>query len=284
MDLVSVSTVAFDGSPLDQALGSLAACGATSAELAYIEGFGDFDENAFSPEAARVARRSLEKARLASIAVSAHMDLGSPDALDKIVRRVAFCRGIGAHILITNTGAKDRAASVERAIEAVLPFCADMEVILALENPGHGSETLFGRAEEGAALARRFASPWLGLNYDVGNVLTLSEQAIRPEVDIHVALPFCVHAHLKDLRIEGPDWRYVAIGDGDVDYVDIATTLARVKPVMPVGLELPLRLLRPLVGRATRRNEPIAQHVAELAVRRSIAFWSRIRSPRAPDA
>ena len=281
MDLVSVSTVAFDGSPLDQVLDTIAACGATIAELAYIEGFGDFDENAFAPGAVREARRSLDSAGLKSVAVSAHMDLGSADALEKIVHRVAFCRGIGARILITNTGAKDRAKSVDRVIEAVLPFCADMKVILALENPGHGLETIFGVAEEGAALVRRFASPWLGLNYDVGNVLTLSEQAIRPEADIHAALPFCVHAHLKDMRIEGSDWRYVAIGEGVIDYGSIATTLAQVKPAIPVGLELPLRLRRPLVGRATRRSEPIALDVAELAVRRSIAFWKHVCSPGA---
>ena len=56
MGPVSVSTVAFDGYPLNLALGRMAECGATAAELSYIEGFGDFDEDAFAPRATRDAR------------------------------------------------------------------------------------------------------------------------------------------------------------------------------------------------------------------------------------
>ena len=60
---LSVSTVAYDGHPLDVALASLAALGIETVELAYIEGYSTaFDENVFSTSNAQTVRSALRDA------------------------------------------------------------------------------------------------------------------------------------------------------------------------------------------------------------------------------
>jgi sugar phosphate isomerase/epimerase len=89
-------------------------------------------------------------------------------------------------------------------------------VVVALENPGHGGEATNSHAAAGAAWVATFGSPWLKLNYDVANVLTYSERALRPEDDLAAAGDALAHLHVKDARATPKGWAYVPLGDGDV--------------------------------------------------------------------
>lgn len=273
---VSVSTVAFDGHPLPVALAAIAGCGARHAELAYIQGYGDFDETAFSAAAAGEARAELARAGLSSFAVSAHIDLGADGAPERLRRRLGFAGEIGAEFLITNAGPRASRDAVMRTLEAVLPFCLEAGLVLALENPGHGAGALFGCAEDGAALARAFASPALGLNYDAGNILTYSGGGRSPERDLPAALPFVVHAHLKDVRAAGADWVFTPLGDGQVGIDALAPALRRAN--LPIGIELPLRLRRPGRGDPVRAPTPEPVAAIERAVKASMALLQHGRS------
>ncbi|HLH49602.1 MAG TPA: hypothetical protein VKV96_09695 [Roseiarcus sp.] len=55
MTAISVSTVIFDGHPIETALDELAVLWVRLVEPAYIHGYMDFDESAFSDGAARTA-------------------------------------------------------------------------------------------------------------------------------------------------------------------------------------------------------------------------------------
>ncbi len=266
---ISVSTVAFDGYPLPFALSAIAGCGARHAELAYIQGYGDFDETAFSAAAAGVARTALAQAGLSSVAVSAHIDLGAGGALERLRRRIDFAGALSARVLITNAGTVAARDSVMRTLEAALPFCLDAGLVLALENPGHGTGALFGRAAEGVALVHAFASPGLRLNYDAGNVLTYSGGACRPETDLASALPVVAHVHLKDIEPRGADWVFTRLGDGELDLASLAPSLRQSD--LPIGIELPLRLRRPGRGDPVRASTPEPLAAIEHAVRSSLA-------------
>lgn len=266
---VSVSTVAFDGYPLPVALSAIAGCGARHAELAYIQGYGDFDETAFSAAAAGVARGELAQAGLSSVAVSAHIDLGAGGALERLRRRLDFAGAIGARILITNAGTTAARDAVMRTVEAALPLCLDAGLVLALENPGHGTGALFGCAAEGVALVQAFASPGLGLNYDAGNILTYSGGACRPETDLAAALPWVAHVHLKDFKPHGADWVFTPLGDGQLDLASLAPSLRQAD--LPIGIELPLRLRRPGRGDPVRASAPEPLAMIEQAVKSSLA-------------
>lgn len=273
---LSVSTVAFDGYPLPVALGEIAKCGVSYAELAFIEGYGDFDESVFTTASAGKARAELARTGLSSVAVSAHMDLGTDDALERLRRRIAFAREIGATILITNAGLCAAREAILRTIEAVLPFSLDAGVVLALENPGHGTGAIFACAHDGIKLARTFASPALGLNYDAGNIFTYSLGALNPEADLPAALPHVVHAHLKDVRAMGDDWVFTPLGEGEVYSDTLARSLRRAE--RPIGIELPLRLRRPGRGHPVRAQTPVPLAAIVQAVKTSVARLDDERS------
>lgn len=273
-DLPAVSTAAFDGYPMEVALDEVAFLGAGAAEPAFIRGYTEFDESAFSDAGARRLARGLADRGLAARAVSAHMDLAADGVGAMLARRVGFAGLLGAEVLITNAGPARARATILRRIEEALPALEAAGVTLALENPGHGGGDLIGRGEEGAALVAALASPRVRLNVDVGNLLTYAG-GVDPGPGLAAALPFAAHAHLKDVADDGLDWCFVPLGEGLVDWLAAAAAMARLAPGLPVAVELPLRLRRPGRGDPRRAAEPVPLPVIRNALRRSLDAWAR---------
>jgi sugar phosphate isomerase/epimerase len=240
---ISVSTVAYDGYPIDVALDEIARLGIALVEPAYIKGYMVFEENDFSDSAAVNMRRKLAVRGLSSIAISAHMDSGNPEATEMLARRLRFAAGIGARFVITNSTTIDRKDSLDRTLNSNLPLAAQLGVIVALENPGNGPTNLMRDGKSGADLVASFNSPSLRLNYDTSNTLTCTEGEVHPETDIDAALTVACHVHLKDVERLDDRWRYVAIGSGVLDY-DVILAKLKPRPDIPMTLELPLRLKR----------------------------------------
>ena len=267
MNEISVSTVVFDGHPLEIAFEELAALGLRHVEPAYIHGYMDFDETAFSDAAARACRARLSATGLSVRAISAHIDLGAPDAPERLARRLRFAAGIGATILITNAAMRSAAAAMLRCFEATLPQAEAARTIIALENPGHGRDALISDGVAGAALIAEFRSEWLRLNYDVANVLTYSEGGRRPEADFDAAKPALAHLHFKDARETEGGWVYAPLGEGNVALEHVARSVAGT--LLPVGVELPLRLSRRRGGNPERLRPPLDLPAIRAAVRLS---------------
>lgn len=275
---LSVSTALFDGYPIELALDEIAAARVGAVEPAYITGYIDFDETAFSDAAAAGLDRKIRAAGLSSFALSAHVNLGEPEAAEKILRRLAFARRTGAGILVTNAAPASLRDGFRQNVERILPECEAAGVILAVENPGHGANALVSSGADGAALIAEFASPWLRLNYDLGNVFTYSGERLMPEDDLDAALPFAAQVHVKDVLSSAEGWTFTAIGDGAIAYDRIAPRLAALAPDLPVCLELPLRLRRPMRRDPVRQTEPIPIEKIRTALRRSVDFWTAARS------
>ena len=142
--IVSVSTVLFDGHPMGRAFDLIAAAGATHVEPAFIRGYVDFAEPNLAPAPGAALRRRARDAGLAVHAVSGHLDLSGDDAGAGLARRIALAEACGACILITNAGPAARRDRIEATLEATLPLCERAGIVLALENPGHGSGDLLG--------------------------------------------------------------------------------------------------------------------------------------------
>jgi sugar phosphate isomerase/epimerase len=240
---ISVSTVAYDGYPLEDALREIAKIGIRLVEPAYIKGYMDFDEAHFEGAAIVMMRAQLAQHGLRTIAISAHMDSGNPDAVAMLARRIKFTAGIGARFTITNATTHDRRFQLEKTLAANLPLAESLGVTIALENPGNGPDNLMINGSCGAALVKSFNSPWLKLNYDTANALTCTEGETRPETDIDHALGEACHMHLKDVVQQDGRWRYVAVGKGEIDY-DVLLSKLKNRADLPLTLELPLRLKR----------------------------------------
>jgi sugar phosphate isomerase/epimerase len=268
----AVSTVAFDGYPLEVAFDEIAALGVRGVEPAFIRGYTDFDESTFSEGNAQRLGRALAGRGLRVQGLSAHMDLAAEDADAMLACRIGFAQGLGARILITNAGPESGRAAILRRIEAAIPALEAADVTLALENPGHGRGDLIGWGEQGAALVTQLDAPRVRLNVDVGNLLTYGGSV---EPGLSAALPFAVHAHLKEIAEEGSDWRFVPLGAGLLDWAAVADTLRCLAPALPVALELPLRLRRPGRADPVRSEFPLPLPAIREALTQSLAAWAR---------
>lgn len=269
---LSVSTVAFDGYGLDRAIAGIAEAGAALVELAFIQGYVDFDEDSFADAKGRALRQRIVAAGLGARCVSAHMDLSNPDAKAMLARRIGFAAMIGAEILITNAGPATGRDAITRVLEEAAGTCEQAGVTIALENPGHGWGALIEDSASGARFIHELDCPWIGLNYDAGNVHTYSRGALQP-ADDGAGADGWVSAHLKDMHVDGDALAFVPVGEGDVDYPRF---WPRLPPSLPVSLELPFRLFRHAWGDPARRDEPAELAAVRSGVARSIDFVRRL--------
>ncbi|KQT83840.1 hypothetical protein ASG48_10590 [Aurantimonas sp. Leaf443] len=255
--IVSVSAAPYDGHPLPVALESLARIGASHVEPAFIVGYTEpFDETAFLPSRVAAYRRALREAGLGCHAVSSHIDLGLPDAVEVFTGRLAFAADIGARIICTNAAARAREGAFRRNMDILLRRAEGFDVVIALENPGDGSDNLFNVAADGLDLVRRFASPYLKLNYDAANTASHRPMLADFAGDAIEALPASAHAHIKDLIREEAGWFFTAIGRGTIGCDRILAAL-RDYPDLPVSIELPSRIHRGPDARPLRQAMPV---------------------------
>ncbi|TPI10479.1 sugar phosphate isomerase/epimerase [Mesorhizobium sp. B4-1-3] len=262
---------------MELAIQEIAQAGAMHVEPAFIRGYIDFEEGMFTSTNASRLRAMAETAGLGIKAVSAHLDLSGPEAVDELSRRINFAGALGASFLITNAGPMTKRAGIRRAIDAVLPRLEQSGVTLALENPGHGRGDLLGNARMGAGFVREIGSRQVCLNHDAGNVFTYSHEATQPAEDIGAAIDTIGHAHLKGVVSRDAGWTFCALGNGAVDYLKYWRMLP---PALPVSIEMPLRLERPQHRDPQRRNTPVDMPTIRAALQESLRFVNALEAAR----
>lgn len=263
--MAAISTVVLDGLGLERGADLLAELDVAEVEVAYIEGYMPFDESTFTARTGQQVAALFAGHGIAMRAVSAHTDLGREDGLDRLLRRIDFAVGAGIGTVISNATTRTARPALMRTLEAGLPRLADAGVVLALENPGHGRDALLPDGAAGAAFAASWDSPWLRLNYDIGNAHTYAQGRIDLAADLAAALPHAQRLHLKDVVEVGGDWHFCPLGSGEVGYgTQITWPLLAGRDLT---VEHPLRLWRP------GRRDPVrrADIPSEAAVRAAIA-------------
>jgi sugar phosphate isomerase/epimerase len=270
--ILSVSAAPYDGYPLGVTLDSLANCGVSHVEPAYIVGYTEpFTEEAFEETAATAYRQAMATSGLRCHAVSAHMDLGTPDAREIFRRRMDFARSLGAGIINTNASLRVHAKQFRTNIDALAEHGAAIGLVIGLENPGNGEDDLVNTAADGVALVRAIGSPQVRLNFDPGNrVSHVKDDADAAEEGL-LALPSCGHFHIKDVKRRADGWYFVTLGAGDIDYGRVLSNFASY-PELPISIEIPLRLHRGPDALPVRRPAPVPLAEIEATLRAGLNF------------
>ena len=267
--ILSASGAPYDGHGRETMLDSIARVGFTHFEPAFIVGYTEpFTEDAFTWEEARGWCRALQASGLSCHAMSSHIDLGLADAVEIFIGRMDFAAAIGAKLIATNASARDREAAFFGNIETLLRHAETLGLVIALENPGDGSDNLINTASDGIALVERLASPFLRLNYDAANTASHRPDFGDFAQDAIGALTASAHAHIKDVRRTPEGWFFTPIGDGEIGCTHILSEIS-VLPDFPLSIELPLRLHRDASARPVRRADPVALETIEHALSRS---------------
>lgn len=274
---ISISALAFSGHDFSQACKAITACGARYIEPAFIEGYGAVSEDELGQRAANTIRDQAASSGLMCRSVSAHIDTGASDALDRMKRRIDFAATVGARYLITNSGSAGTEAQFSANLGKLADFAAARDVTICIENPGDGHH-LFSNARNMAEWKAKFDHPAIDLNYDFGNIFTASNEALDPALDMLAIVNTAAHFHIKDIASDATGWRMCAIGDGSVNYRAILPTLARSRPDAAFSIEMPIRLSRPGRGKPVFAPVPLAEEIT-LQLRRSIDFVTRHFQP-----
>ncbi|MGL4237388.1 sugar phosphate isomerase/epimerase family protein [Tabrizicola sp.] len=268
---ISISTVVLDGHEFGRGLELLAIAGSRAVEPAFIEGYTPFDEATFTEKGGLRLGQQIRDAGLTIRAMSLHTDLGREDSAAKLMRRLDFAAAAGAHIVITNATTKDRIVAFERTIALIQPELSIREMVLALENPGHGRDALLPNGTSGAAVVAGLNDPHIRMNYDIGNATSYGSLTANAAADLAEALPVVAHLHLKDFRSVGADWLFCPLGQGSIGY-GTAIPLDRLPADLPLGIEHPIRLWRPGRGDPVRRNEVPDEASVIAAVKTALEF------------
>lgn len=236
--IISVSSMAFDGYPLETALDELAGLGVTHVEPASVDKvFQHLVEADFCDARASWLKEQLGARGLSCVSLSAHMDLSRPDSADRFRRRLEFARAVGARIVNTIAGPAAGLAGFRANIPAIGTRAADLGLTLALEN--HGD--LVDRGRRIVEFIERIGIPAVRVNYDTGNAWYYAGGDLDPAAELDEVASVVAHVHLKDPRVDGGLMRWVALGEGVLDLPSVGRTLRERLPEVPVSIELSLR-------------------------------------------
>ncbi|MBW2122781.1 MAG: sugar phosphate isomerase/epimerase [Deltaproteobacteria bacterium] len=260
--IVSINTIAYQGLDLRTALST----------AGYSEGFAEKD---FSPGKARQLSNMLSEAGLLTVALAAHIDLGTEGAVSAFRRRIDFAMELGAKIVHTNPSQLTKSDLFYRNMEDLAPFAASRGAIIALENPGDGEGSLIGSGKQGVSLIQRVGSDSVRLNYDFCNAFSYSKGMIRPEEELHDNLPYTVHFHLKDMVQQERGWVFSEIGKGVIDYPAIFKFLAGEPEIPPISIEFPCRFRRARDFRPEKNPSPPPLQAIRHVLRGSLEYVRR---------
>jgi sugar phosphate isomerase/epimerase len=236
--IISVSSMAFDGYPLETALDELAGLGVRYVEPASVDKvFQHLVEADFCDARAAWLKDQMAGRGLSCVSLSAHMDLSRPDSEDRFRRRLEFAHAIGARIVNTIAGPMSGLGGFRANIPIIGKRAADLGLTLALEN--HGD--LVDRGRQIVEFIELIELPAVRANYDTGNAWYYSKGAINPAAELAEVAPVVAHVHLKDPRVEDGVMRWVAPGEGILALPAIGRILRDRLPAIPVSIELSLR-------------------------------------------
>lgn len=271
--ILSISTIAYDGYDFAAICDEIAAIGARYVEPIFIQGYtGEVEEDSFSEAAAQEMKKRMSGAGLSCYAFSSHMDLSAPGVVDVFTGRMVFAKTLGARIIVSNAAPVLRKKEFMANMDKLVKTAASLGLVIALENPGDGRESVVNGGRSGAEVIRQLDSEWVKLNYDFGNVMSHFSGMIRPEEDFLPAIPYAVHYHLKDVKAFEDGWQHTEIGKGSIDYRKVITTLVERCPHLHVSLEIPLRLTRTRDASPRRYDAPLPISVIRSVVKSSFEY------------
>ena len=273
--IISVSSAPYDGYDFPVVLESLARCGVSHVEPAFIVGYTEpFGEEDFLPEKAIQYLNCLKASGLACYAFSSHIDLGRDDAVDVFTRRMEFAAYLGAKVINTNAAARSNETKFFKNIERLIPLAEQLDLMIGLENPGDGSDNLINVAQDGKVLIDKLNSPYVRLNYDAANTASHRPEGgragVNPCQDALDAMPWCGHVHIKDLNITSSGYYFMQIGEGEIGCESILEAI--IPTLLNVSIEIPLRLHRDKNAQPVRREKPVPIAEIEAVVSKSVQF------------
>jgi sugar phosphate isomerase/epimerase len=219
------------------------------------------------PEYAALIKNLLDSKGIKCHAVSGHVDPTYDDQCDMLMKKLEFAGRIGAKIVNTNAGSRDRIDDFWKNLKKLIPVAEKWNVIIGFESHGDIVHT----AQESVEIFKKINHSLVRLNYDTGNTYFYCNGNIKIEEDIKYGEEFLVHLHLKDITIKDNKVEYVPIGDGDVNFPPIFEWLKTLGRTIPCGLEIPIHV-KGILGSIKPTGVPMPKQDILTAVSKSVSY------------
>ena len=271
--IVAVSTTAYDGYSLEVALKQISTLGCKYVELAAISGIIEhLRPHDFNDDRMQYIKDVMSQYGLSSVGFSGHVDLADEGIVPVFKKRMSFAKKIGAKVINTNAGPREKLKTFYRNIVPIAEYAKDLGIIVALET--HGD--IIGSGEESRQVIDHIGSDDIKINYDFANAFYFSAGKIRPEEDFKYVLEHTVYLHIKDVALSQDMWRFTKIGEGIVDYQRIFGTLRERNLEIPMSLEFPLRLRGKKGGSLQKSEEkPQIEEINQI-IKDSMGFIAKL--------
>lgn len=278
---LTISTAAYDGYPFDECFASLSKLRVKQVELAFIGGYTEaFSEDYFNDKNAHDINQLLDRNKLKCSAFSSHVDLSEEGIVEIFKKRMDFAKMVGAEIIISNASPTDRQDAFHANMDKLAAHAEELQIKIGLENPGDGEDNILNTGKQATAVITKIDSPWVGVNYDFGNLLSHCFQKEKPEADYIACETVTNHYHIKDVVIRDGFYHFTPIGKGAIDYRTILKHIFEKQPAVPYSLEIPLRLSRGSNAKPIRANERVSIKEIENVLSQSIEFIHSVENDK----
>lgn len=240
-EIISISTLAYDGYDLETALEQISHCGAGYVEMSAVEGVSkhitpsNFQNDLFK----RRVNTMMERFHLSSIAFSTGTDLSNEGIIPFFEEQMKFAKNLNIKTVHAFFGPLERINTFHANMKSVDKLAKSMDLIVALE-PETQEDIVSGTS--GIDIMNKINSENIKINYDFVNVFHSTRGKVDLQDDFKSKLDYIAHLHLKDTARKGGTWYFTQIGKGIMDYREIFRILKESQKKLPVCIELPLRL------------------------------------------
>lgn len=269
MENFAINTAIFDGHDIETSLKAIKSLGIEYVEFAYNQGYvGKLDASMFSKSHAEHLLSLLEQEGLKTIALGCTMNLASENAVEEFKMRIDFAQHLGVTYLNACTGPAAERTTIVSNLKELAAYAEDKGCVICIENGGDHNFSAFATANDGIDIITEVNSPALALNFDPGNSVSLVPE-LDPAEEALIALPYCRHFHIKDVKIHDDRFTFPTLGEGTINYASIFPKLVSRK--LPFSIEKPLRMYRRKDALPVRGDKPESMETILRVLTESIA-------------
>ncbi|MDV7105508.1 TIM barrel protein [Vibrio sp. TH_r3] len=252
-DNFSISTVAYSGYPIEEALDAIYSLGVYNIELALIQGaVYDLDEDGVNEQVVTNIRAQLNQRKMHCTSLAAHCEITLENCNELLLKRVKLTRLLDCPRLIVYAPRDGSLAEFQQAAREAIVLAEAENIKILIENVGDQQPYMLNDCKDFASVLQAYTSESMGINFDPGNLASH-----RPQNDLLMdtvqSLSVAEHIHIKDLFIEGDSYRFCTIGNGICHYPELFRRVAQGQKMPFFSIEAPFALIRKTDGRAILR-------------------------------
>lgn len=273
-DNFSVSTVAYSGYTLAQAIESLHRIGVKNIELALIKGaVHDLVESDITIELAEWVKSNLSQRGMQCTSFAAHCEMNLGNCKERLLRRVQLCCTLSCPRLVLYAPRDATWHQFYSEARAAFDLAKLSGIKILIENVGDTRPYLLNDAGDFDTFIEQVDNSVVGINFDPGNFLSH-----RPALDVleHsiCSLEVAEHIHIKDLVQLGDTWQCSEVGEGAGRYGALFEHAKQEKRMPFFSIESPYSLERLVDGSTRLKPKESLLSISDIEARlsSSIAF------------